>query len=72
MVESKRYSATTVGATSVTLTPTTTQHDEGGDAGGERIFGTGTIVVTQNATPDPTFWRPTAQGITYKITIERM
>lgn len=69
-----RYAATTVGATSVTLTPVTTGgvlEDE--DAAGDpAVFGTGTIVVTQGVTPSTNFWKATALGARYLVEITRV
>lgn len=56
-----RYTVTTVGATSVTLTPKAVGEDEDHSTEGG-IFGTGTIVVTTTVTPSAGFWRTTAVG----------
>jgi hypothetical protein len=56
MVARKRFTVNAIGATDVTLNPMTTFEDPK-QAGSPNIFGTGTIVITQGATPDATFWR---------------
>ena len=50
-----RYTATTVGATSVTLTPRAPVLEDEDQAGAVALFGTGTIVITQGVTPDANF-----------------
>ena len=63
----RRYRASTVGASSVTLTADGPEHL----AGPPMIFGTGTIVVTTTSTPDADFWKNQA-GVRYLVTIEKV
>jgi len=52
------YTVTTVGATSVTLTPITLGAGFDEDQSGQpNIFGTGTILITQAVTPDANYWK---------------
>lgn len=50
-----RYSVTTIGASSVTLTPVAGREDED-KAGDPNVLGTGTIVVNVGATPSAATW----------------
>jgi hypothetical protein len=66
MKATRRYSVNAIGGTSVTLSPMTMNEDD--DKGGQpNLFGTGTIVITQGATPDATFWKVARK---YRITVE--
>jgi len=69
-----RYTVTAIGGTSVTLTPKGAGGREDDDLGGAPgLFGTGTIVVTQGATPDATFWKLfSASGVEYLVEVTRL
>ena len=66
-----RYTATTISATAVTLTPKAGREDAD-NGGNPRLFGTGTIVVTVAAVPDPTFWQLAATGVEYLVEFTRV
>lgn len=63
-----RYSVTTVGASSVTLTPVAGLEDED-RAGDPMVYGTGTIVINTTGTPSPTFW---ATGRKFIVALSRV
>ena len=72
MVIRKRFRATTVGATSVTLTPTLVAEPPSPDAD-PGIWGLGTIVLNLTVTPNPEWWRTFAtSGLEYQVKIERV
>lgn len=68
MVARRKFRATTVGATSVTLTPQGPENEPG--PGNPNVWGTGTLVLTIAATPDADFWKLfSASGREYVVEI---
>jgi hypothetical protein len=69
MTACKRFQINAIGASSVTLdpVPASKNPEDAGKAGQPNLFGTGTIVITQGATPDATFWKVARR---YKVTVE--
>lgn len=68
MVARRRFRATTVGASSVTLTQQGPENEPG--PGNPNVWGTGTMVLTITGTPDPDFWKTFASsGREYVIRI---
>jgi len=66
----KNFTVTTVGASSVTLTPQAgfeaSAATEGGNPG---LWGTGTVVITTTGTPDAAYWK---SGGKYIIEVDRV
>ena len=63
----KNYTATTVGASSVTLTQQA--GFESITEGGAILLGTGTVVITTTGTPDASFWK---SGYKYIVEVTRV